>query len=545
MKRIIVAPSSSPASSQLHLFSPSSNVLLSAQRTYFVRHRKTPNPDCMMFHVSSFSFRIGSQEKLAAYLLDKQKRENAAAADDGDDWDGPGPIKNAAARHAQDEKRREENVRKAQELRQKSLRAYVTQSAAETKLRQEEAEQLVMRNRCADDSGDSDALSAACENAAGDFQAVGKTLNVPSRTAGAGVVSLASRPKRPDDAALADPFQPDIDEDASSAAGISVISATYSFAPEEKHLSPLAKRIFECDAGASVAEVVVGKDFVTVRRKSDEELEEEHEREQERKRLAEERGEKGENQPTHEAVVTSLSTLSGMVAKGGNNNNVDGAKDRKGDDNTVADTREKLAEMYRESDAAKKAATEEKMMRQQQDSAASAAAHADADAAGGGTKVGSIALPAAGDAGPAKAAEWLDLLFELSGAVTDHLYFNEVAVDLCAKHPYADTEIVDGDSEIVSAIKELISGHLRPLLQSDGGDIKFHGYDEQGAVLKVEMLGSCKTCKKSDTTLKDLIERTIQHFVPEVKHVQEIAKMRRLLRAQLQKQQQQREREAE
>lgn len=40
-----------------------------------------------------------------------------------------------------------------------------------------------------------------------------------------------------------------------------------------------------------------------------------------------------------------------------------------------------------------------------------------------------------------------------------------------------DTTILDDDSEVVQAIKELIETRVRPSVQEDGGDIFYHGFD--------------------------------------------------------------------
>ena len=48
------------------------------------------------------------------------------------------------------------------------------------------------------------------------------------------------------------------------------------------------------------------------------------------------------------------------------------------------------------------------------------------------------------------------------------------------------------------------------------------GFDPATGIMKVELLGACKTCKSSSTTLKDLIERTTRFWIPEVSQVEEV-----------------------
>ena len=38
--------------------------------------------------------------------------------------------------------------------------------------------------------------------------------------------------------------------------------------------------------------------------------------------------------------------------------------------------------------------------------------------------------------------------------------------------------ILQGDSEIVAMIKELLETRIRPAVQDDGGDIEYRGFDE-------------------------------------------------------------------
>ncbi|EKF32544.1 hypothetical protein MOQ_003599 [Trypanosoma cruzi marinkellei] len=115
---------------------------------------------------------------------------------------------------------------------------------------------------------------------------------------------------------------------------------------------------------------------------------------------------------------------------------------------------------------------------------------------------------------------WSELKLHVSELLTDHLFSGRPHVDPDAPHPHPDTLPQEGDSEVVLILKELISTTIRPQLQLDGGDIRFVSLE--GAVMYVEMLGACRRCKSSKTTLSDLIERTTRHWVPEVHEVREV-----------------------
>ncbi len=60
--------------------------------------------------------------------------------------------------------------------------------------------------------------------------------------------------------------------------------------------------------------------------------------------------------------------------------------------------------------------------------------------------------------------------------------------------------------------------YIRPALQSDGGDMIFHGVDDKG-VVKLELLGACGTCPLSIVTLVSGIERLVMQRVPGVSGV--------------------------
>ena len=80
-------------------------------------------------------------------------------------------------------------------------------------------------------------------------------------------------------------------------------------------------------------------------------------------------------------------------------------------------------------------------------------------------------------------------------------------------------------SQVVQMIKELLDMRIRPSVQEDGGDIKFHGFDEESGVVSLEMQGSCSGCPSSSVTLKSGIENMLMHYIPEVKEVENIAGM--------------------
>lgn len=60
---------------------------------------------------------------------------------------------------------------------------------------------------------------------------------------------------------------------------------------------------------------------------------------------------------------------------------------------------------------------------------------------------------------------------------------------------------------------------IRPMLQTDGGDVQFVDFDEKTGLLKVQLMGMCAHCPMSQITLKQGIEAKIMKEIPEVKEV--------------------------
>ena len=74
--------------------------------------------------------------------------------------------------------------------------------------------------------------------------------------------------------------------------------------------------------------------------------------------------------------------------------------------------------------------------------------------------------------------------------------------------------------ELYQKIEEAIQG-LRPFFEADDGDIQLVGIDEN-YIVKVELLGACKTCGISNLTIKAGIEDAVKKIAPEIKAVEAI-----------------------
>jgi len=71
-------------------------------------------------------------------------------------------------------------------------------------------------------------------------------------------------------------------------------------------------------------------------------------------------------------------------------------------------------------------------------------------------------------------------------------------------------------------IEEIIERYIRPSILEDGGNIVLDHYDETSHTVYIQLQGACKTCHSSYVTLKNNVENTLIHFVPEVQTVQEV-----------------------
>jgi|EP01033_Poteriospumella_lacustris_P004721 Fe-S cluster biogenesis protein NfuA len=88
---------------------------------------------------------------------------------------------------------------------------------------------------------------------------------------------------------------------------------------------------------------------------------------------------------------------------------------------------------------------------------------------------------------------------------------------------HSDTKILETDTEVVAAIKELIESRVRPSVQEDGGDIFFVDFLPATGVVQVRLAGSCVGCPSSSVTLRHGVENMLMHYIPEVKGIEEVS----------------------
>jgi Fe-S cluster biogenesis protein NfuA len=270
------------------------------------------------------------------------------------------------------------------------------------------------------------------------------------------------------------------------------IAVTVTVEKQNKHISPLAKRLFRI---YGVDEVTIGHNFVTVTRQTEPDL-------------GEGNDEEGEEDETEADIRQRISlTNSSDIEKG--KGFVPSAKDAAASpaapaDDTAVATPEPAASPPP----------------QKKPDIAPPTSKAAPSPPGGGMQVKQHVMPEE-EVEEWQPPVWFDLQCEVCAAIADHTHSREPTIELDAPHPHADTIPQEGDNEVVLSIKELLATVIRPEIQKDGGDIRFLTWEESTGEMLVELLGACKTCKSSTTTLADLIERTTRHWIPEVTSVVE------------------------
>lgn len=116
------------------------------------------------------------------------------------------------------------------------------------------------------------------------------------------------------------------------------------------------------------------------------------------------------------------------------------------------------------------------------------------------------------------ATDWGEIIFEAKQFLKQ--YFEEQKPVFAQRTIDANTTKVEADSETVQQIKAVLDQYVRPAVESDGGAINFHSFDETSGVVKVLLQGSCSGCPSSTLTLKAGIENLLTRLVPAVKQVE-------------------------
>lgn len=75
-------------------------------------------------------------------------------------------------------------------------------------------------------------------------------------------------------------------------------------------------------------------------------------------------------------------------------------------------------------------------------------------------------------------------------------------------------------NDLIKKVEEALD-QVRPYLQADGGNVSLLEITDD-FIVKLELLGACKSCSMSMMTLKAGIEESIKRSVPEIKAVEAV-----------------------
>jgi Fe-S cluster biogenesis protein NfuA len=114
-------------------------------------------------------------------------------------------------------------------------------------------------------------------------------------------------------------------------------------------------------------------------------------------------------------------------------------------------------------------------------------------------------------------AAWEDELFGIKQYLKKY-FAEKLPVFSLPASEFSD-EGSSSDSELISQIKQVLEEYVKPAVESDGGAISFHSFDESTGQMKVLLQGSCSGCPSSQMTLKQGIESLMTRMVPAVKEV--------------------------
>jgi NFU1 iron-sulfur cluster scaffold homolog, mitochondrial len=114
-------------------------------------------------------------------------------------------------------------------------------------------------------------------------------------------------------------------------------------------------------------------------------------------------------------------------------------------------------------------------------------------------------------------AAWEDELFGIKQYLKKYFAEKQPVFSLPASEFAAEGD--SSDSEVIIQIKQVLEEYVKPAVESDGGAITFHSFDESTGQMKVLLQGSCSGCPSSQMTLKAGIETLMTRMVPSVKEV--------------------------
>lgn len=122
--------------------------------------------------------------------------------------------------------------------------------------------------------------------------------------------------------------------------------------------------------------------------------------------------------------------------------------------------------------------------------------------------------------------EWEDVIHQLRDMLSEYLNNDgqviiQSKIEMDGPKEDSDGKNEDEYSDMERKVASILQEYVRPAVESDGGAIELHSYD-QGKV-KVILKGACSGCPSSTMTLKNGIESMLKDMLPgEVSEVEAI-----------------------
>ena len=114
-----------------------------------------------------------------------------------------------------------------------------------------------------------------------------------------------------------------------------------------------------------------------------------------------------------------------------------------------------------------------------------------------------------------RSVEWEDIAMQLREFILDFINNNKIVILDNSKNNSINLnktkKIKQSNKEIDSKIISLIDNYIKPAVESDGGAIEFHSF-ENGTVTVI-LKGSCSGCPSSQATLKNGVEQLLKDKV--------------------------------
>ena len=111
-----------------------------------------------------------------------------------------------------------------------------------------------------------------------------------------------------------------------------------------------------------------------------------------------------------------------------------------------------------------------------------------------------------------RSVEWEEIAMQLREFILDFINNNKIEILDYSKDNSINLnkpkKIKQSNNEINSQIISLIDNYIKPAVESDGGAIEFHSF-ENGKVTVV-LKGSCSGCPSSQATLKNGVEQLLK-----------------------------------